>query len=270
METLQKQTLPVGEAKLTYFQEDSHVSHSLSQAEERERQMTVTSGRKCSGLYRRYDRLGLLVRTLLESPAWYNPGRRLLWQATAPFLERRTLKRYSDRSSFLKQSVEILSVQDIPSSRLLFRLVPSELLTAGTESGSSPRKIPHLLPTPVASDASVGGIIGTKDKFVTTSNGTFRKINRNGKNGSVGLARMSRLLLTPRANKVNGIDLNNPLIAQRNKGNLEEVVAKIIQGTPCEAGRISRLNPLFVEEMMGFPLMWTSCPFLSQNGGPNP
>lgn len=54
--------------------------------------------------------------------------------------------------------------------------------------------------------------------------------------------------------------------------------------TPCEhgdgapdlqtyianaTGEISRLNPLFVEEMMGFPLMWTTLPFLSQSGDRN-
>lgn len=34
-------------------------------------------------------------------------------------------------------------------------------------------------------------------------------------------------------------------------------------------GKTSQLNPLFVEEMMGFPLMWTTLPFLSQNGDRN-
>ena len=33
-------------------------------------------------------------------------------------------------------------------------------------------------------------------------------------------------------------------------------------------GGIFRLSPLFTEEMMGFPLMWTTLPFLSQNGAP--
>lgn len=31
-------------------------------------------------------------------------------------------------------------------------------------------------------------------------------------------------------------------------------------------GKTSRLNPLFVEEMMGYPLMWTTLPFLTENG----
>jgi hypothetical protein len=35
-------------------------------------------------------------------------------------------------------------------------------------------------------------------------------------------------------------------------------------------GGASRLSPLFTEEMMGFPLMWTALPFLSENGEPKP
>lgn len=31
-------------------------------------------------------------------------------------------------------------------------------------------------------------------------------------------------------------------------------------------GRISHLNPLYVADMMGFPLTWLTSPFLSQNG----
>jgi hypothetical protein len=36
------------------------------------------------------------------------------------------------------------------------------------------------------------------------------------------------------------------------------------------AGQTSRLSPLFTEEMMGFPLMWTALPFLSESGAPKP
>ena len=35
-------------------------------------------------------------------------------------------------------------------------------------------------------------------------------------------------------------------------------------------GKGFRLSPLFTEEMMGFPLMWTVYPFLQQNGEMNP
>ena len=106
------------------------------------------------------------------------------------------------------------------------------------------------------------------------------------------------LLPTPRANQVNGCNLNSEALATRNKGNLEEVVAKWVRTlpTPCvrdmrggcirkltrlqtaslsdaihhvmnqEAGKTSYLNPRFVAEMMGFPTDWTELPF--QNGEP--
>lgn len=44
----------------------------------------------------------------------------------------------------------------------------------------------------------------------------------------------------------------------------------VCESSSSEGGKNSRLNPLFVEEMMGFPLMWTACPFLSESGEPKP
>lgn len=123
----------------------------------------------------------------------------------------------------------------------------------------------------------------------------------------------SGMIPTPRANQVNDCDLNNPKLAERNKSNLEEVVAKaVVNGllpTPqmqdyntgisqeakvaklerykdkgvipsgtymlrqmaiegklpkpdgmdvpeTDGGNTSRLSPLFVADMMGFPVMW--------------
>jgi hypothetical protein len=43
-----------------------------------------------------------------------------------------------------------------------------------------------------------------------------------------------------------------------------DYVAHQTQSVPD--GESSRLSPLFTEEMMGFPLMWTTLPFLSRNG----
>ncbi len=40
--------------------------------------------------------------------------------------------------------------------------------------------------------------------------------------------------------------------------------------SPESDGQTSRLSPLFTEEMMGFPFGWTTFPFLSQSGEPNP
>jgi hypothetical protein len=106
--------------------------------------------------------------------------------------------------------------------------------------------------------------------------------------GKMALLQKEGLLPTPRANKVNGLNLeNNPKLALRNKGNLEEIIAKALLPTPVksdfqvrnpsenwegsdlpsvmsrEFGRNSQLNPQFVMEMMGFPPDWTLLPFLS-------
>lgn len=234
--------------------------------------MTVTSGRKCFGQYGRYDPLGSLVRTLLESPAWYNPAVRLRWIVKPLCLKRLTRKRYSSKNTLSRPSAEILSVRDIPSSRYLFQLVPSVRHTEEIGFGLLPTvqtqglKVCNkqgktvfmpldLLPTPVASDGQGGAAKVTGKKIRRASGQVYSAKLRD--------LSVSNLLPTPRANKVNGINLNNPQIAQRNKGNLEESVAKIIQAIPYEDGKTSQLNPLFVAEMMGFPPDWTELPFLS-------
>lgn len=235
MKILQKQTLVNGEEELTSSQADFLASLSPSQVRERERMITVTSGRTCSVLYEKSDPLGLLVKTLLESSQWFSPARRLKWEAKPLFSEKITEKEYCyDKSMSSKPSVKTLNEKDIPSNRCLFRLVPLERPTEETGCGllhdllPTPRAVEvvehpmkaaartkdrtgtklnnlssgaafGLLPTPMASDATTGVIIGKNDRFVTTRNGTPRKINQNGQNGSVGLARMVRLLPTPNA-----------------------------------------------------------------------
>ena len=47
------------------------------------------------------------------------------------------------------------------------------------------------------------------------------------------------------------------------KSNLAEQLAHLLP----EDGNSSRLNPQFIEEMMGFPFGWTVYPFLSTSGG---
>ena len=119
-----------------------------------------------------------------------------------------------------------------------------------------------LLPTPVASDATTGAIIGKEDTFVMTGSGTFRKINRNGTDGSVGLARSMSLLIPPSASDAIRSTMTMDALRKGNgNGNLSQQIAHNI------GGGTSQLNPLFVEEMMGFPSMWSVLPFLSQNGG---
>jgi hypothetical protein len=99
-----------------------------------------------------------------------------------------------------------------------------------------------LLPTPVSSDATSGAVIGKNDKFYTTSTGMPRKVNQNGKDGSVGLGRLVQMWPTPTAH--NAKETNAPSEASRNTPTLA-----------AQAG--GKLNPTWVEWLMGWPLGWT-------------
>lgn len=166
--------------------------------------MTVTSGHECLKSYERFDHVGLLVRMLLESPRWYSPLRAFRWRSK-PIPQKRITKSSKPVNSDLSstESVTTLMRQDIPSSRLLFRLVALAHPTSETEYGLLQDFVKtNLLPTPLASDATMGAVIGREDKFRITSTGMPRKVNRNGQDGSVGLARLVKLwdlLPTPTA-----------------------------------------------------------------------
>ncbi len=199
-----------------FSQGASPVSPSPLQVEEMERQMTATSGQRCCAQYGMFSPLGSLVRTLVESPQWWSPAVSLRWDAQTICSRRIS---YTERKAGSRsiESAPTLSVQDFPSSRLLFRLVPSEHHTGETECG--------LLPTPTALDSGGG---------------------RMNQSLSPGAKERPTLALAARLGRL-------PFPQQ----------VEMVGGT-------SRLNPLYVEEMMGFPLMWTALPFLSPGGDGNP
>lgn len=281
-----------GEGRSTYSQEDSPVSHFQRQESEGERKMTVTSGRKCFGQYGRYDPLGSLVRTLLESPAWYNPAVRLRWKVKPLCLKRLTRKQYSNKSTLSKPSAEILNVKDIPSSRFLFQLAVSERRTRGTGYGS-------LLPTVQTQGLKVCDKNG-KTKFMdvsllpTPTAQDFKRRGPNSKQQGLPEAAYKKMLPTPTArsykhgSKITDgrsrrkisqgwtMELNDLAVSgllpnpTRRDDALCNIPVMIGQHCQQNDGKTSRLNPLFVEDMMGYPLMWTTLPFLSQNGDKNP
>ena len=75
--------------------------------------------------------------------------------------------------------------RDTKSGRSIFQLQASAPLIEEKGCG--------LLPTPVSSDAGAGAIIGKDDKFRITKHGNLRKINRNNKDGSLGLGKRATL-----------------------------------------------------------------------------
>lgn len=297
MKTLPKQTSTSGMERSMFSPEDSHANPSPSLVEERERTITATSGLRCFERYGRYTPLGSLVKTLLESRRWWSPAKSLRWDAQTIFSKRITyIEKKADSHS--TKSAQTSKPKDIPSNRLLFQLAVSERPTKGIESGLLPTPnamdIPHkdmeinergrrnpkkgktdhslgledmavakLLPTPCSIEAT---------KFTKT-------INPNSQMGQ-GLTALAvnGLLPTPTAmeikhsNRVKGLKEKGAkgMYSRKNGALRPNGLTDFLYFNNQVGGGTSQLNPLFVEEMMGFPLMWTALPFLSPSGDKNP
>ena len=293
IQTSQGQIFPNGEGESMYSPEGSLASPSVWPDKEKERMITVTSGLKCSGLYGKSGPLGSLVRMLLGSSRWYSPARRLKWGGRPLYSERITEKEYcTDKNMLSKPFVETLNVKDTPSNRYLFRLVPSEHRTEGTEFGL----LQDLLPTQTAIDAGTGrmnkslspnakerttiamaakmGLLPTpmatdirhekRVKELKAAGGnTFHSL-KNGEtrpNGFMDWMDFHGLLPTPTASdKYTG--------TTKDQKDGRSRMSALKHNIAHQYGRNSLLNPRFVAEMMGFPVDWTVLPFL--NGGKNP
>ena len=297
MKTLPKQTSISGTERSMFSPEDSHANPSPSLVEERERTITATSGLRCFERYGRYTPLGSLVKTLLESRRWWSPAKSLRWDAQTIFSKRITyIEKKADSHS--TKSAQTSKPKDIPSNRFLFQLAVSERPTEGIESG--------LLPTPNAMDlphkdmeinergrrnpkkGKTDHSLGLEDMAVAKLLPTpcsieatkFTKtINPNSQMGQ-GLTTLAvnGLLPTPTAmeikhsNRVKGLKEKGAkgMYSRKNGAIRPNGLTDFLDFNNQVGGGTSQLNPLFVEEMMGFPLMWTALPFLSPSGDKNP
>ena len=272
MKILPKLTSESGKEKSMFSPEDFPVNLSALPEEERERTITAISGHRCYEQFVRYSTLGSLLKTLLESRRWWSPVKRLRWDAQTISSKRIT---YTERKvdSHSKKSARILKQQDIQSSRLIFQLAVSEHPTEEKESGLLPtvqmqglkRCNPKgkteflpldLLPTPTALDKAGG------------------RINRSPSPGAaqrptLALAARKGLLPTPCAKEATKYTKTFNPNSQMGKG-LTALACSEMLPTPAvrkkTSGKTSQLNPLYVEEMIGFPSMWTTLPFLSPDG----
>ena len=257
----------------TSSQEVFHASPSPLPAGERVRRTAVTSGLTCSVPFTRSGPVGLLVRTLVASSRWYSPARRLTWDVSPLCSERISLYTVSGRNTSSRPSAVILSVKDIPSSRCLFRLVPSVPRTEGTVSG--------LLPTPIASDFKVRGP-GSQQKglpeiiremLLPTPTATEirhrQRVERWKRQGRTSMHETEDGEKNPNG-LTDFLDFHGLLptlehIGRKGKnprqGGLPDFFA--------QTGRSFQLNPLFVAEMMGFPTSWTVLPFLPGGSSPS-
>lgn len=257
----------------TSSQEVFHASPFPLPAGERVRRTAVTSGLTCSVPFTRSGPVGLLVRTLVASSRWYSPARRLTWDVSPLCSERISLYTVSGRNTSSRPSAVILSVKDIPSSRCLFRLVPSVPRTEGTVSG--------LLPTPIASDFKVRGP-GNQQKglpesiremLLPTPTATeihhWQRVERWKRQGRTSMHETEDGEKNPNG-LTDFLDFHGLLPTLEHIGRKGENPRQ--GGLPdffAQTGRSFQLNPLFVAEMMGFPTSWTVLPFLPGGSSPS-
>jgi hypothetical protein len=132
-----------------------------------------------------------------------------------------------------------------------------------------------LLPTTQAMDGTdIRSKMGENDVLIETPSGLRRKVQTGSDFGvSLGFLAENGMLPTPAARDWKG--KTNPGVVKEGSGciygeTLPDTVDRLTKSQDADAGKTSRLSPLFTEEMMGFPLMWTALPFLSENGEPKP
>ncbi|MDI9863993.1 hypothetical protein QM480_06640 [Flectobacillus sp. DC10W] len=241
-----------GEQMTLFSLEGSRASPTVSQENGSVRTTSATFGPKCLEQFGKFNRSGSWAKMfsayLVGMTGWYSKRCNLNWKLKGTKFKR-------------------LYFQLVPSMRHIgeteFGLLPT--ITQNNENviredfSPSPLMVVQcLLPTPVASDATVGGIIGVNDTFVQTS-GLPRKINQNGTDGSVGLARLVQILPTVTQRDYKGGRSTEALrdSGRSQKNNLADYFN--------QPGKTSQLNPRFVAEMMGFPANWTEIPFLKES-----
>ena len=344
MTTSQQQTSVNGADEWTCSLAAFRASLSVMPGDEEARKMTATSGRQCIVPSMKSSPLGLWLKTLLESSRWSSRARFLRWQAQPLFSTRLTTfedNTNCERPLPCNASAQTLKVTDMPSSRCLFRLVPSEPPTDETGCSSSQGA---MMPTPNASDCfhqnksndhdlKKGYLRGVAvdmwekgelnqsslvqpDEYMAKLR-MLKAVNGETMQDTVERLRKDNLLPTPTA--IEGVKWTNTwnpnsqmgqsLSAMAGSGMLPTPIATDISHKQrvenlkaaggqtmasranganrpnglsdfihfyevtkqeADAGKTSRLSPLFTEEMMGFPLMWTALPFLSESGAPKP
>ncbi len=240
MEILNSQTSLLGEEKSTSSREDSPANRFRWQGSEKVQPITVTSGRRCCEQLARFNHVGSWAKTfsglLIGRTGWYSSRCTLTWK----------LKATRWRRIYFQLVASALPTDD--TERGLLPTVQTQGLKVCEKGQSKPIPL-GLIPTPTAIDAGSGRV-----------NKSWSK-NAKERPTLALMARRGLLLITPTAS--DGIrtgftmdSLMRHRKANAASSNLSEQIAHMI------GGGTSRLNPLFVAEMMGFPEDWTVSPFL--------
>ena len=288
---------------VTSSRRDTHANHSPSRESKKAQKMTATSGRTSLELLHKKDRLGAFSKTFMVTSPWVSTRCCLTWKPKA-----------TPQGRLLFQlAVSTLPTDETDSGlwatpNTMDHLPPrSEESTKKMQEGhrkgrARPSNLREQVdektmdlyvknwPTPSASDVE-----GGTAQDVKLENNRFSRKNKDGVRWGVKLRdavnHTEKMWPTPRANKVHPMitEENREQLANRNKSNLEEVVAGHMWPTPAASegrqgyqdrtrgkkgsqkslttevidaagGRqkvYGQLNPTWVEWLMGYPEGWT-------------
>jgi hypothetical protein len=227
------------------------------------KKMRDISGRKCCEQLEKFNHVGLWVKMfadlLIGMEGWYSTKCKLIWK----------LKATKSHRFYFQLAPSMLPIEETGFGLLLLKTPSamdsySENLSKKEQkfgnSGTLAQEVQtgfiyqrNMLPTPTAMDS-------------TNATATMKSTQvKEGSMHSVTLSRWANQILpTPVAGEYRDT-------GEKVKGNnykQQNLTRTIANNSEDWIGKNSQLNPLFVEEMMGFPPNWTTSPF--QNGGKNP
>ena len=257
--------------------EDSLASPSVKLANKKPTKTNVTSGQKCLDLSENVGPLGLLEKTLLDSPNWAWTKHSLTWKTKATpqghliFQLARQAHRTSVNASGSSRTLEARANQEdnstsstrpdtwaTPNTMDHLPARPLELCSVNQKnrkgrkrSGNLREQVvhPQMWPTPTVSDTE-GGLV----KNVEYQNESFSRKNKKGERWGVKLkdaVNHVEMWPTPTATERSGIN------TKTGKGaGLSKAVKVTVQLDQKKT--IGALNPMWVAWLMGYPTEYLS------------
>lgn len=248
------------------LQEDFLANHSALQESEKEQQMIATSGMKCLESLGKLNQGGLLekmLKVLLTSTmAWYSDRCKLIWKTKVSkanvllFQLQASVHGIKEKEcGSLEKMWRTPTAEGDAGKRGLGKMTTMEAqeknrtITLSRQMRDVDQgiiKSPSMYPTPTASD-----IEGGAAKDVQIENGHFFRENKKGERWGVKLRDAIEMYPTPVARDYKDAAYNTTWKESRDqKSSLPRQVLK--DNKPG-----GKLNPEFVEFLMGYPMNWT-------------
>ncbi len=221
------------------------VSRFQSQEVSSELTTRETCGRQQSSAFASYDQ---------DSQSWRMSQGWLLADISAPSWETWPRAGMTQNGAFYPQPKWERRIREIayglePNNETFFHTPNTTGMDGGSNSRKALRKRLEKIPTPTVHDAE------DKTKFtpVMTKNGTVRHLNRAGGQSRASLSHVVKMYPTPQASDADKWS-NQSLVERMQKG--QQV--RLPTAVSPEGGNGSKLNPTWVEWLMGWVPGWTS------------